>query len=69
VDTATDIGLKGRRSIPTTSISALGPTQPPIQWMPGALSPGIKRPGREAGHSASNTEVKNGAAASSWRGA
>jgi hypothetical protein len=30
---------------------ALGPTQPPIQWVPGALSPGVKRPGREADHS------------------
>jgi hypothetical protein len=27
---------------------ALGPTQPPIQWVPGALSLGVKRPGREA---------------------
>jgi hypothetical protein len=30
---------------------ALGSTQPPIQWVPGALSPGVKRPGREADHS------------------
>jgi hypothetical protein len=22
---------------------ALGPTQPPVQWVPGALSPGVKR--------------------------
>jgi hypothetical protein len=22
---------------------ALGPTQPPIQWVPGAVSPGVKR--------------------------
>jgi hypothetical protein len=37
---------------------ALGPTQPPIQWVPGVLSPGIKRPGREADHSpASSVEV------------
>jgi hypothetical protein len=30
---------------------ALGPTQPPIQWKPGALSPGVKWPGRDADHS------------------
>jgi hypothetical protein len=30
---------------------ALGPTQPPVQWVPGALSLGIKQPGREAEHS------------------
>jgi hypothetical protein len=29
---------------------ALGPTQLPIQWVPVALSPGIKRQGREANH-------------------
>jgi hypothetical protein len=27
---------------------SLGPTQPPIQWVEGTLSPGVKRPGREA---------------------
>jgi hypothetical protein len=31
--------------------TALGPTQPPIQWVPGTLSLGIQRPGREADHS------------------
>jgi hypothetical protein len=25
-----------------------GPTKPPVQWVQGALSPGVKRPGREA---------------------
>jgi hypothetical protein len=30
---------------------ALGSTQPPIQWVLGALSPGLKRPGREVDHS------------------
>jgi hypothetical protein len=30
---------------------ALGPTQPPIQWVPGALSLGVKRPGPEADRS------------------
>jgi hypothetical protein len=39
---------------------ALGPTQPPIQWVPGALSLGVKRRGREADHSPpSSAEVKN----------
>jgi len=28
-----------------------GPTQPPVQWVPRALSPGLKRPERESGHS------------------
>jgi hypothetical protein len=44
----------------TASRTALGPTQPPIQWVPGALSTGVKRPGREADHSSpSSAEVKN----------
>jgi hypothetical protein len=30
---------------------ALGSTQPPIQWVPGALSRGEERPGSEADHS------------------
>jgi hypothetical protein len=34
----------------TASRTALGPTQPPIQWVRGALSLGAKRPGREADH-------------------
>jgi hypothetical protein len=39
---------------------ALGPTQPPIQWVPGDLSQGVKRLGREADHtSPSIAEVKN----------
>jgi hypothetical protein len=29
----------------TASITALGPTQPPIQWVIGALSLVVKRPG------------------------
>jgi hypothetical protein len=38
---------------------ALGITQPPTQWVPEALSPGVKRPGREADHSpATSVEVK-----------
>jgi hypothetical protein len=43
----------------TASRTALGPTQPPIQWVPGALSLGVKRPGREADHSLpSSAEIK-----------
>jgi hypothetical protein len=37
-----------------SSKPALGPTQPPIQWVPG-----VKRPGREADHSPpTSAEVK-----------
>jgi hypothetical protein len=44
----------------TASRPALGPTQPAIQWVPGALSVGVKRQGREVDHSpASSAEVKN----------
>jgi hypothetical protein len=38
---------------------ALGLTQPPIQWVPTVVSPGVKRPGHEAEHSpSSSAEVK-----------
>jgi hypothetical protein len=43
----------------TSSRPALGTTQPLIQWVPGVLSPGLKRPGREADNSPpTNAEVK-----------
>jgi hypothetical protein len=43
----------------TVSRTALGPTQSPIEWVPGALSLGVKRPGHEADHSApSSAELK-----------
>jgi hypothetical protein len=49
----------GSRIFSTSSRPALGSTQPPIQWVPGALSLGIKRPGREADHSPpASAEVK-----------
>jgi hypothetical protein len=43
----------------TASRTVLRPTQPPIQWVPEALSLGVKRQGREADHSPpSSAEVK-----------
>jgi hypothetical protein len=39
----------------TASRPDLRPVQPPIQWVPAAISSGVTRPGREA-------EVKNGGA-------
>jgi hypothetical protein len=43
----------------TASRTALGPTQPPIQWVLATLSLEVKRPGREADHSPpSSAEVK-----------
>jgi hypothetical protein len=42
---------------------ALGPTQPPIQWVQRAISPGLKRLVCEADHSPpSSAEVRNGGA-------
>jgi hypothetical protein len=53
------------------------PYKPPIQWVPGALSLGIKRPGREAYQSpSSSAEIKecvelyfHSPNTLSWRGA
>jgi hypothetical protein len=50
------LGFDSRRGLGiflfiTASRTALRPTQPPIQWVPGALSLGVKWPGREADHS------------------
>jgi hypothetical protein len=54
---------RDERIFPLTSVSrpALGPTQPPVQWVPGVLSSGvIERPGRDADHSPqSSAEVVN----------
>jgi hypothetical protein len=44
----------------TSSRPVLGPTQPPIERIPRALSPGVKRPGLEIDHSLSGSaEVRN----------
>jgi hypothetical protein len=51
---------EGRVFFTTASRPALGPTQPPIQWAPGGLTPAVKRPGREVDQSPpSSAEVKN----------
>jgi hypothetical protein len=36
---------RGERNFPLAFVSrpALRPTQPPVQWVPGVLSPGVKR--------------------------
>jgi hypothetical protein len=59
-----------------TSRPALWPTQPPVQWVPCAVSLGAKWQGREADHSPlSSPEVKNDRSMplspymSSWHGA
>ena len=43
------IESRWRRDFQQPSRPALGPTQPPIQWVPG-LFPGLKRPGRGVDH-------------------
>jgi hypothetical protein len=59
------LGFDSRRGLGiflfnTASGTALGSTQHPIQWVLGALSLGVKRPGREADHSPlSSAEIKN----------
>jgi hypothetical protein len=49
----------GRVNFCTSSRQALGPTQPPIQWVPGTIYQGVERPGREADQSLpASAEVK-----------
>jgi hypothetical protein len=53
---------KWHKSPPVDGIDCVG-TIAPIQWVPGALSPGVKLPGSETGHSPpAGAEVKNGGA-------
>jgi hypothetical protein len=67
VGIATDYGLDGPEiearwgcDFSHTSRPALGPTQPPVQWIPGFFL-GVKRPGRGADHPPpSSAEVKKG---------
>jgi hypothetical protein len=47
----------------TASRTALGPTHSPVQCVPGAVTPGVKQPGREADRSPlSGDKIKNGGA-------
>jgi hypothetical protein len=66
-----------KRWYPTTTLHCVsGLTQPPIQWVPAALSLGVKRPVRKADHSPpSSTEVEecvelylHSPSTPSWRG-
>jgi hypothetical protein len=53
------VGVRVPVGSPKSSRPALGSTQPHIQWVPGALSPGVRRQGREADHSPpTSAEVK-----------
>jgi hypothetical protein len=59
------LGFDSRRELgiflfTTAFRTALEPTQPPLQWVPGNLSLGVKRLGLEADHlPPSSAEVKN----------
>jgi hypothetical protein len=51
--------IGSKKCIFSSSRPVLGPSKPPFQWVPGALSPGIKRLVREADHSPpASAEVK-----------
>jgi hypothetical protein len=75
-----DRGFESRQGLgiflfTTASGTALGPTQPPIQWVPGALSLKVKQLEREVDHSPpSSAEIKNAWSCTStpntpsWRG-
>jgi hypothetical protein len=60
VDTATMLRVGGPRSRGSTQS-----TQPPVQWVPGAISLGVKRQGHEADHSP--PPIPPFLHASSWR--
>jgi hypothetical protein len=68
IATVEEFGFDSRQGqesffLSTASRLAPGATQPPLHWVPGALSPGVKRQGREADHSPpSSAGVKNGGA-------
>jgi hypothetical protein len=60
-----DRGFESRQGLriflfTTVSVTALEPTQPPVQWVPGAISVGVKRPERETDNSPpTSAEVNN----------
>jgi hypothetical protein len=78
LDDRASIHSRGRHFflLATASKPALGSTHPPIQWVTGALTPAVKRPGPETAHSPpSSAEVNawncisTSTDTSSWRGA
>jgi hypothetical protein len=50
----------------TASIPDLGPTHPPVQWVPSVVSRGLERQGREADHSPRSSAIPPLSSMSSW---
>jgi hypothetical protein len=46
----------------TSSRPTLGPIQLSVKWVSGAISPGVRRPGREGDYAPSSAEVKDSGA-------
>jgi len=51
LEDSVSISDKEKEIFVLATVSALGPTQPPIKLVPGGISQGVKRPGNGADHS------------------